>query len=184
VYCAEHSRRWRFEKTVEIPTNRRYPYQRTRKHIRVENEMNEMTTTRSAQCITMRDLAELTNEEVEQAERAASTYKPSDCDSFYKRVRSLESLVTTGYKLAVVLAKRTEDSKELRDIWKSASDLCDPVLKAMKSIKDSQPDCGTSQLYDLVLDYKNAAFKRYQLNSEALEWQTKPAPAGIFPESN
>ncbi len=140
--------------------------------------------TRTPQCMTLRDLAEWTKEEVEQVSRAADNYKPADCESFNKQVRSLESRVTTGYKLAVRLAKQTTDLNELCEIWRAVSDLCDPILEVMKSLKDSRADCGTSSLYDLVLDYKNAAFKRYQTNLEALQWKETAAPAGLFPESN
>jgi hypothetical protein len=99
-------------------------------------------------------------------------------------VRSLESSGKCAYKIAVCLAKRTTDLRELCDIWKTASEICDSILKALKSLKDSRPECGTPQLYDLALDYKNAAFKRYQLNQEALQWEKTEIPEGLFPKSN
>ena len=82
-----------------------------------------------------------------------------------------------------LLAKRTTDLRELCDIWKTASEICDSILKALKSLKDSRSECGTPQLYDLALDYKNAAFKRYQLNQEALQWEKTEIPEGLFPKS-
>ena len=62
------------------------------------------------------------------------------------------------------------------------SEICDSILKALKSLKDSRPECGTPQLYDLALDYKNAAFKRYQLNQEAIQWEKTEIPEGLFPK--
>jgi hypothetical protein len=151
----------------------------------LEETTSKIDMTASIQCISFEDLAELTREEVEQVAKAAGNYNPaSDAGAFPKQVRSLESLVTTSYKLAVRLAKRTTDLNELCEIWKSASEICDSILQVMKSLKDSRPECGTPQLYDLVLDYKNAAFKRYQQNLEALQWETTPPPAGLFPKSN
>ena len=136
------------------------------------------------QCITLRDFAELTKEEVKSLERSAQSFRPNDCQSFYKEVRSLESSVMQSYKVAVLLAKRTTDPNELSDIWKTASDICDSVLNLMKQLKDSKPECGTSQLYDLALDYKIAAFKRYENSLEDIQWKDQETPAGLFPKSS
>jgi len=135
-----------------------------------------------SQCITLREIAELTSEEVSSVEKNAVRVK--DCQAFYSQVRSLESSVVHAYKLAVYLAKRTTDGQELCDIWKTASDICDSVLKLMKDLKDSRPDCGTAQLYDLALDYKNAAFKRYEINRESLQWKTLETPAALFQKTS
>ena len=129
----------------------------------------------------------MTSEEVEQIRRSAANYDAADAASreyLDKQVRSLESLVTTSYKLAVRLAKRTTDLNELCGIWKAASDICDSFLEEAKTLKDSRPECGAPQLYDLALSYKNAALKRYQQNLEALQWETTPSPAGLFPKSS
>jgi hypothetical protein len=129
----------------------------------------------------------MTRGEIEQTVRAADRYNPevsASCQEFYRQVRSLESSVMCGYKIAVCLAKRTTDLKELCEIWRTASETCDAVLKALKSLKESHPQCGTPELYDLALDYKNAAFKRYQLNLEALQWEKTEIPAGLSPRSN
>src|SRR5881397_3677332 len=117
-----------------------------------------MTT--PAQCITLQDFAEMTSEEVEQVRRSAANSVSREY--LDKQVRSLESLVTTSYKLAVRLAKRTTNLNELCEIWKAASDICDSFLEEAKALKESRPECGAAQLHDLALGYKNAAFKRYQ----------------------
>jgi hypothetical protein len=139
------------------------------------------------QCITLRDIARLTNDEIHQFVASAEQYRTDPeggCADFYKKVRSLESWITTSYKFAVHLAKQTESVNELREIWKETSDICDSVLKEMKSLKDSFPQCGTVQLYDLVLSFKNAAFSRYRQHLEALQWEKEPIPAGLFPKSS
>ena len=156
------------------------------KHIAFSQQTLYCCAVRMNACINLRDMAEMTRGEIEQTVRAADRYNPSvtaSCEEFYKQVRSLESSVTCAYKIAVRLAKRTTDLRELCDIWKTASEICDSILKALKSLKDSRPECGTPQLYDLALDYKNAAFKRYQLNQEALQWEKTEIPEGLFPKS-
>ncbi len=136
-------------------------------------------------CITLREIANLTSEEAERVARTAKMYDPAlDGGTFFNQVRSLESSVIHAYKIAVYLAKRTTDLRELCDIWKTASDICDSVLVTMKRLKDSRPESGTPPLYDLALDYKNAAFKRYQLNLESLQWEQKEPPAELFPKTN
>jgi hypothetical protein len=89
-----------------------------------------------------------------------------------------------SYKIAVHLVKQTTDLGEITETWKIASEICDSVLKVMKSLKNSDPDCGTAQVYDLTLDYKNAAFKRYKLALEEREWEKKEIPAGLFPKTS
>jgi len=132
----------------------------------------------------LQDLADLTNKEIEQVVAQLKYGSPPAGETFEKQVRSLESAIIGAYKIAVYLAKRTTDLKELCEIWKTASEICDSVLAAMKSLKESHPGCGTPQLYDLALDYKNAAFKRYQINLEGLQWEKTENPAGLFPKNS
>lgn len=141
-----------------------------------------MNATESAQCISLEDLAEMTNEELERVKKAAAD--PSDGTGFYIAVRTLQSLVTTCYQCAARMARRTTDLRKLCEIWKGVSEVCDTVLRDMKSLKHTRPDCGTGQMYDLVLDYKKAAFDRYQSNLEALQWEKTEIPAWLFPKSN
>ena len=137
-----------------------------------------------SQSITLQDLATLTNQEIEQVVANLKRGEPAAGDTFEREVRSLESGIISAYKIAVYLAKRTIDLKELCEIWKTASEICESILKAMKSLKESRPECGMSQLYDLALDYRNATFKRYQLNLEGLEWEKAEDPAELFPTSS
>ena len=128
----------------------------------------------------------MTQSEIQETLKIADRLNPSVGASradFQKQVRLLESAVFSAYKIAVYLAKRTTDLKELCDLWKTASEICDAVLTTLKTLKDSHPECGAPELYDLALDYKNAAFKRYQLNLEALQWENTEIPAGLFPKS-
>src|SRR6266480_2219495 len=105
-----------------------------------------------SQCFTLREMAELTQREIEETIKVANRFNPSvtaSCTEFYKQVRLLESSVVCAYKIAVFLGKRTTDLRELCDLWKTASEICDAILNALKSVKDSHPQCGTPELYDL-----------------------------------
>ena len=103
------------------------------KHIAFSQETLYFLGARMNACINLREIAEMTRGEIEQTVRAAERYNPSvtaSCEEFYRQVRSLESSVMCAYKIAVCLAKRTTDLRELCDIWKTASEICDSILKA------------------------------------------------------
>jgi hypothetical protein len=65
-------------------------------------------------------------------------------------------------------------------LWKTMGDFCDCALTVLRDLKVKYQSCGTSQLYDLVLDYKGQAQKRYYQNLQDSECQ--PMPPGLFPQ--
>lgn len=136
-------------------------------------------------CLTIKDLVELNQEEVlRTTEKAASldSKAPAASAIFGQQVKALHVSLLSTYRLAAHLAKRTEDVGMLAEIWKAVSRACDEILRVLQTLKDDYPLCGTPELYDLALDYKNAANKRYELNREAVEWKNETMPAGLFPE--
>ena len=138
-------------------------------------------------CLSLKDLVELNQEQVQRTEATAQSLDPrapESCEIFAEQVRPLESSLIYTYRAAVYLARRTEDVEVLRDIWRAVSTACDQVLRALKTLKDDYPRCGAPALYDLALDYKNAANKRYELNREAIEWKNAKMPDGLFPETS
>jgi len=68
-------------------------------------------------------------------------------------------------------------------MWKGMNELCDQALSALKHLKDVYPNCGTPELYDLTLDYKSAAYKRYTENLQDSECRNTPLPTGLFPKT-
>jgi hypothetical protein len=138
-------------------------------------------------CLSLNDFVALHKEEVERTWKAAQSLDPKvpeSCATFGSRVRDLERSLVSTYRAAALLARRTERVEELAEIWKAVSVACDEVLGALKSLKDGYPGCGTPELYDLALDYKSAASKRYELNREAIEWSNEKMPDRLFPETN
>ena len=63
-------------------------------------------------------------------------------------------------------------------LWKEMADFCDSALEALGELRSKHQQCGTSDLYDLVLDYKAQAQKRYYQNLQDSECQT--IPPGLF----
>lgn len=73
------------------------------------------------------------------------------------------------YRATAFLAIRDKDPAVAAARWKVMSDLCDTTLVALKDVKDCDEG------YGLVLDYKNAASKRYQSNLDDAEYlKTNP----------
>jgi len=138
-------------------------------------------------CLTIKDLVELSQEEVRRTTEKAASLDPKEPAAgavFGQQVKSLHASLVSTYRLGAHLAKRAEDVETLAEIWNAVSLACDEILRALKTLKNDYPLCGTPELYDLALDYKNAASKRHQLNREAMEWKNAPMPPGLFPEPN
>jgi hypothetical protein len=59
-------------------------------------------------------------------------------------------------------------------------DLGDAVVTVLRELKSTYPNCGTPELYDLMLQYRGEAQERYYQNLQDSECQT--TPAGLFPK--
>ena len=103
------------------------------------------------------------------------------CDLFSRHVRDVESAIVVSYKLAASSAIRQIDPTKAAECWKFMTELCDSALAVLKRLKNEFPECGTPELYDTVLDYRNAAQDRYDQNLQDAEClKTKP-PERLFP---
>jgi hypothetical protein len=101
-----------------------------------------------------------------------------DCAEFAKHVRNVQSAVIHTYQLKAYAAIRQPDPKDAAMLWKEMADFCDSALEALGELRSKHQQCGTSDLYDLVLDYKAQAQKRYYQNLQDSECQT--SPPGLF----
>lgn len=120
--------------------------------------------------------------QIAELKKAASTLDPElDCARFYKYVLNVQSALMHTYQLNAYAAIRQPDPKEAAKIWKNMADFCDSTLNALRELRLSHPKCGTGDLYDLALDYKAEAQKRYYQNLQDSECQT--IPAGLFAEA-
>lgn len=104
------------------------------------------------------------------------------CDLFSQRVRSVESAIMYSYKLAASLSLRQTEPAKAAEYWRFMTELCDSALEVLKHLKNEFPECGTPELYDAVLDYRNTAQDRYDQNMSDAECLKNPPPIALFPE--
>jgi hypothetical protein len=104
------------------------------------------------------------------------------CEEFRTRVRNVQASIINGYQLVALASIQTPDPAEAASMWKEMSGLCENALRALRSLKTKFPDCGAPELYDLTLDYKAEADKRYYQNLQDSECARTPVPEGLFPK--
>jgi hypothetical protein len=102
------------------------------------------------------------------------------CEAFSEHVRSVQGAVVHTYQITAFAAVREQDPKRAAERWKEMVKFCDAALEATKTLKDRFPLCGTPQLYDLVLDYRSQAEKRFYQNLQDSECPSPPE--GLFPK--
>lgn len=99
--------------------------------------------------------------------------------AFFKQANVVESVLKQTYGVAALVTRRTEDLKEIAEIWESMSQLCDLTVNGLRELKQRNPRCGAPQLYDLALDYKLACDNRLKNALEELECQKTDLPEGL-----
>jgi hypothetical protein len=130
------------------------------------------------------DLTHLNQASLDQIMELGQRLDPADTASgvlFAGHVAAVETVLRQSYRAAALLAKRAATCQEAAQVWQTMSSFADRVLATLGLLKDRCPACGVSALYDLALDYKSAAEKRYQLNLEATLCQKMPLPEGLLP---
>ncbi len=137
-------------------------------------------------CLNFDDLLQINRPQIDEMQRVGESFpdpnSPSACEAFTQQVRLVEGLLRQTYRVAVALTKKTEDLREIAEIWSHMSDFCNSTLQALVSLKHPYPYCGTPQLYDLALDYKLACDKRHRGVLEEITCQSTEFPKGLFPE--
>jgi hypothetical protein len=137
-------------------------------------------------CLSFGEIIESGKPQLIQLDAVGSSLSPNDpsaCVAFSKQVRLLEGILTHSYSLAVSIVRRAENLSEIAETWKQMESLCSNSLQTLKKWKDKYPYCGTSELFDLALDYKLACSKRYASAVEEMECQKQDLPKGLFPET-
>lgn len=107
---------------------------------------------------------------------------PGSCEAFGENVAEVQEAITVTYKLVAFGALRRADPAEAAELWQKMLKLCDSALSVLDGLRVKYPNCGTPQLYDLVLDYRREADSRYRANLEDAECLKKPSPQGLFPQ--
>jgi hypothetical protein len=139
-------------------------------------------------CLSFSDILDVSQPQIAEMERIGNSYSdpsaPVACEAFTRQVRLVEGIVVQTYGVAAALAKKADDLKEVADVWNRMSRFCHSALRILADMKHKYPYCGTPQLYDLILDYKLAADKRYKGTLEEVACQKTELPKGLFPKLN
>jgi hypothetical protein len=118
--------------------------------------------------------------------KAGETLDPSkqeSCETFSKHVINVQAAIIHTYQLTAFASLREADPAEAASLWKEMGKLCEKAVNVLKTLKDTYPYCGTPQLYDLALDYRSEAEKRYYQNLQDAECAKMPLPEGLFPKT-
>jgi hypothetical protein len=139
-------------------------------------------------CLSFKDLIEINRPRLAEMQRVGdlicSPVEESGCIAFSQQVRTVEAVVRNTYGIAAALARNAPDLQEAADVWDQMRELCTSSLQVLAGLKDKFPYCGTSELYDLTLDYKLACEKRHKGILEEMTCQTMDFPEGLFPAAN
>jgi hypothetical protein len=120
--------------------------------------------------------------QIAELKKAGAELDPAaDCEVFRNHVRNVQAAVLHTYQITAWQSLRETDPRKASQLWKELETLCDGALTVLKNLKGIYPSCGAPQLYDLALDYKLQAQKRYFQNLQDSECQT--IPAGLFPKT-
>jgi hypothetical protein len=124
-------------------------------------------------------LSSLNRCQIEQMEKAQPDVTSGT--EFVKQVRNVQASIISAYQVCAFSAVREVDPAQAASMWKQVSSLCENALRALRHLKVAFPACGTSELYDLTLDYKSEADKRYYQNLQDAECARTKIPEGLFP---
>ncbi len=138
-------------------------------------------------CVSFADLVEIHRPQIEEMQRVGHAFSdptaPNAGDAFSHQVKLVEGTLRQTYREAAALAKRTLDLEEVKEIWSQMSAFCGATIQALTTLKGKYPGCATPRLYDLALDFKLAADKRYRDVLEEISCQSQEYPKGLFPGS-
>ncbi len=135
--------------------------------------------------ITLEHLNSVNRCQIAEMEKAAKEFDPNKSGSgetFSLHVRSVQAAVIHTYHLTAFASLREPDAARAAVLWKEMVTFCEQALTSLKLLKERYPLCGASELYDLALDYRSEAEKRYHQNLQDAECARMPTPNGLFPK--
>ncbi|HEY3760220.1 MAG TPA: hypothetical protein VGN23_00535 [Verrucomicrobiae bacterium] len=137
-------------------------------------------------CLSFNDILQVDQPQIDEMQRVGNSFPDGStveaCTAFSRQVRRLEGFVVLTYGMAAASAKKADDLNEVAEIWGKMSNFCHSALQILANLKDKYSQCGTPELYDLVLDYKSAADKRRAGTLEEASCQKMELPKGLFPK--
>jgi hypothetical protein len=128
------------------------------------------------------DLTAVNECQIAELKKAGSELDPDkDGTVFAGHVRNVQAAVIHTYQLTATASIRQADPRIAATLWKDMASFCEGALVVLKDLKGRYYQCGVTDLYDLVLDYREQAQKRYYQNLQDSECQT--IPPGLFAET-
>ncbi len=106
------------------------------------------------------------------------------CDIFSEHVRQCQAALIHTYQIIARAAVTNESPLEAARLWRQMSEFCDLAMAKLTDLKEQYPDCGTPELFDLALDYKNASDERYEQNLQDSECLKNTPPNLLFPKTS
>jgi hypothetical protein len=136
-------------------------------------------------CFSFAELVGLARPRLEEMRRVGDSFANADseeaCVAFTRQVVLVEGAVAQTYAAAALMARKALAPDEEAAVWQEMGSFCQAALGTLAALKGKFPRCGTTQLYDKVLDYKLACDKRYQAVMEETACRTTSLPQGLFP---
>lgn len=137
-------------------------------------------------CLSFEDIVTVGQPRITELQRVGDSFpdafSPGALLAFSRQVKNVEAAVVQTYAIAATAAKKADTHDEVADIWKLMGQLCESALQALSGLMNKYPECGTSQLYDLVLDYKLACDERQRGALEEKTCLTMEFPKGLLPD--
>lgn len=108
--------------------------------------------------------------------------KPESSKRIEQGLELVKATVLHMHQIIGLFALRQKDPATAAMLWEHYTSLCDQALETVGAIKERFHTLEASALYDLLLDYRNAANTRHTQN--LLDSQCTPAPKGLFPSQS
>ena len=139
-------------------------------------------------CLSFQDILAGSRPQIAEMQQVGNSFPdastPGAGAACARQVGLVQGVVVHTYGVAAALAKKAEDLEEASDVWNQMSRFCHAALQILADLKNKYPQCGAPELYDLILDYKLAADKRYKNTLEEIACQKMEFPAASFPKPN
>ena len=118
--------------------------------------------------------------EMESRLESSSPSDPAACYEFSKQVTSVEAAIRHTYQIVASETRTMDDPAEAAHCWNAMVELCDKAMVLIEKAKAKFPDCGAHGLFDMALDYRNAASDRYKQNLQDSECKMPEALKDLF----
>jgi hypothetical protein len=94
-------------------------------------------------CISFPEILNISRPQIEEFQSLSTKFPDpmaeEACEAFSRQVIQVEGVLRNCYGVASVLARKSDDLKEVVEIWKSVSQLCHQAIQVLSS-EETLPD--------------------------------------------